>query len=78
MDDKEYRTYFFVIDGEVVWKHQMEDTPIAEMANAIFSSNPTIVPATKEQAHFVQYGWHWDGENFINPEGADNVGLAGI
>lgn len=75
MQDKEYRVYFLVIDGEVVWRHDIEDTVVAEMANAVFSSNPTIIPATKEQAKYVQYGWNWDGENFINPEGTSNVSM---
>ena len=78
MEDRKFKSYFFIIDGEVVWRHDIEDSEAGEMMNAVFSSNPTIVPATAEQATTVEYGWLWDGENFSNPEGDDNVGLAGL
>ena len=68
-EPKKFKSYFLIIDGEVVWRHDIEDTVAGEMMNAVFSSNPTIVPVTSEQANTVQYGWLWDGINFTPPQG---------
>jgi len=59
--------YFFIIDGEVVWKQTVEIKPEMEMVNAIFSSDPKCVRAPDELAKTIRVGWKYDGTNFIPP-----------
>lgn len=59
--------YFFIIDGEVVWRHAIPIGEQLEAVHAIFSSNPTIVKCPTELKETVQYGWTWDGTNFSAP-----------
>jgi hypothetical protein len=64
-EENEY--YFFVLDGEVVWRHSIPITDGLEGVHAIFSSNPTVVKCPAELKETVQYGWTWDGTNFSAP-----------
>lgn len=66
--EKKYKNYLFVLNGEVVWRHAVEDSPAGEMLNAILSSNPVVVPIDDDQVGVVQYGWLWDGTSFFPPE----------
>lgn len=59
--------YFFIIDGEVVWRHAIPIDSQLDGVHAIFSSSPTIVKCPTELKETVQYGWTWDGTNFSAP-----------
>jgi hypothetical protein len=59
--------YFYIIDGEVVWKHSIEKSVETEIMHAVFSSNPDIVPAPDEIAATIELGWTYDGTNFNPP-----------
>lgn len=60
-------TYDFavIVDGEVVMNLHFTDAigPQAEMLNAIYSSNPTIVKTDGT----VEKGSTWDGTTFTPP-----------
>lgn len=62
--------YAFVIDGDVVWRHQIPETPELEMVNAIFSSNPQIVRVPPELGFLVTVnsGWRYVDGQFLAPE----------
>lgn len=67
-DGKLYKAYAYVIDGEVVWTHNIDHE--IESLNAIFQSNPTIVevPESIENEISPNSGWTYDGTNFIPPQ----------
>lgn len=68
MINRPYNSYAYVIDGEVVWMHRVDQD--MEMINAIMSSNPTIVAVPEELKESVMQGWVYDEKSkaFNNPE----------
>lgn len=50
----EHNTYAFVIDGEAVFTMSIPNDN--EMLNAIFSSNPTIVPVPQDLVTSIKEG----------------------
>lgn len=66
-EDVKYTDYWFILDGEVVWKHSIANNYAFEMMHAIFSSKPIVVKAPDEINLDITYGWKYDGENFSPP-----------
>ena len=65
---KPYNSYAYVLDGEVVWMHRVDQA--MEMMNAIMSSSPTIVAVPEELKTSVTQGWVYteSTNTFTNPE----------
>jgi len=70
LDNTDDALYAFIIDGDVVWRHQIPDTETFEMMNAIYSSNPQIVRVPPELGLQVTIntGWRYIDGQFIAPE----------
>lgn len=68
MINRPYTAYAYVLDGEVVWMHRVDND--MEMINSIMSSNPTIVAVPEELKESVMQGWVYDkkSKTFNNPE----------
>jgi hypothetical protein len=62
----EIRTFAFVVNGEVIGTIMVPDTADSHQRLwAGLSSNPIVVESTATEG--VQYGWTYDGTNFIAP-----------
>lgn len=62
----EIKTFAFVVDEEVIGTITIPDiAPNHDRLWAGLSSNPTVVESTATEG--VQYGWTYDGTNFIAP-----------
>jgi hypothetical protein len=67
MSESRIRVFAFVVDGDVVATfHIPSDAPNHERLWAGLSSNPTVIDATETVG--VQFGWKYDGQNFVAPE----------
>ena len=68
---QEFKYFAFVIDGEVVWNHANPLGSDFERVNAVFSSNPQVVPIPEELGNTVNWmeGWSFiDGQFVLNQE----------
>jgi hypothetical protein len=62
------KIFAFIVDGDVVATfHIPNSAPNYERLWAGLSSNPTVVESTENPT--VQFGWTYDGQNFIAPTG---------
>ena len=60
------KTFAIVVEGDVAGTITLDDTWEGENVPrliAALESNPQILPAPLE----VQFGWTWNGTNFISP-----------
>ena len=60
------RTFAVVVDGDVAGTISLDDTweaPVVPRMIAALDSDPKIVPSPEE----VQFGWSYDGSNFLPP-----------
>jgi hypothetical protein len=68
MSEVQTKIFAFVVDGDVVATFHIPDVaPNYERLWAGLSSNPTVIESTDNPN--VQFGWTYDGENFIAPVG---------
>jgi hypothetical protein len=68
MSEAQTKIFAFVVDGDVVATFHIPDTaPNYERLWAGLSSNPIVVESTDTPD--VQFGWAYDGQNFIAPVG---------
>jgi hypothetical protein len=61
------KNFAIVVEGDVAGTITLDDTWESENVPrliAALESNPQIIPAPVE----AQFGWTWDGTNFIQPE----------
>ena len=66
MNEISTKTFAFVVDGDVVATFHIPNSALNyERLWAGLSSNPTVVESTDNPT--VQFGWKYDGENFIAP-----------
>jgi len=66
MSESEVRSFAFVVDGDVVATiHVPSIAANHERFWAGLSSNPTVVEATNVPG--VDFGWTYDGQNFVAP-----------
>lgn len=64
----ETRAFAFIVDGDVIGTiHVPSTSPTHQRFWAGLASNPIVVEATGIPN--VQFGWTYDGENFIPPLG---------
>jgi hypothetical protein len=67
MSETQIRSFAFIVDGDVVGTIHIPDAaPNYERLWAGLSSNPIVVESTNNPA--IQFGWTYDGQNFIAPE----------
>lgn len=68
MSEIQTKAFAFVVDGEVVTTFHIPNTVANyERIWAGLSSSPTVIDATETPG--VQFGWTYDGQRFIAPEG---------
>jgi hypothetical protein len=61
------RNFAFIVDGEVIGVIAIPDVnPDHQRYWAGLASNPTVVDSTDMPS--VEFGWTYDGQNFIAPE----------
>ena len=65
ISNNEFTFFAVVVDGEYTGKVGITGSGGPVMAG--MKSNPTIIEMTQEQVDAVQFGWIYDGIDFIQP-----------
>lgn len=68
LDTRPIRMFAVVVDNEYTGVVGFPESPYMEAVIAGLSSNPTIIPVTRDEIANVQVGFIWDGSKFNRPE----------
>lgn len=67
-EERKYKTFVFVVDGDIFHTFRVEDTPYAAQLIAGMQSGPLVIDVTGNEQYSNEPGWKFLDGKFVRTE----------